>query len=151
MSRMLYGGRWALMRFCSSSSACCDVAGGGFMSLGLFGIWKHISLVVKAFSQHFGFRRKEKELLTSGYWNLFDFFVIVLILSIAILRVAVALGGARLEPHDVLGLDVAVDVTARVDVRECVADVAKPARETRQARGERRDVESGDPSRAAPG
>ena len=53
--------------------------------------------------------------------------------------------------EDVARLDVAVDVTARVDVRECVADVAKPARETRQARGERRDVESGDPSRAAPG
>ena len=65
------------------------------MSLGLFGIWKHISLVVKALSQHFGFRRKEKELLTSGYWNLIDAGVIVVILFIAILRVAVALGGAR--------------------------------------------------------
>ena len=53
--------------------------------------------------------------------------------------------------EDVARLDVAVDVTARVDVRECVADVAKPARETRQARGERRDVESADPFRAAPG
>ena len=53
--------------------------------------------------------------------------------------------------EDVARLDVAVDVTARVDVRECVADVAKPARETRQARGERRDVELADPFRAAPG